>query len=160
MSRFRGGFLVAAAVFGAAVSAARADDVCPGVTLDPKASKTVSYPGGEPGRRPQDYSYIAVILSADAVCTTDDDDNVIAQVNVTYAVEAGTLYRGAGEVTVEAAVRGSATAGGGNATKKVTPPAEGGSITVTDTIANVVAGNEDAVEQGLVTIVVGFAKAQ
>lgn len=157
MSRIRGGFLVAAAALLA--GSAVAQDACPAVSVDGETGRTVSYPGGEPGRRAQDYSFIAVVLSADAVCTTDDDDRVIAEVNVTYAIEAGPLYRGSAELTVQATVlSGDGQVTSGTATKKSSPSSSGGSLTVTNTISGLVVGDEDLVEEGAYTISVGFAQ--
>lgn len=147
-----------AACLGAGIAQA-ADDVCPPVSIDPAMRNMVSYPGGEPGRRKQDYSYIAAVLSADATCTTDDDDRVIADVTITYAIEAGTLYRGSADLEVTAIVRdGPAEAGRGTSKKTSAPSADGKPMTVTDTIRGLVIGDEDAVADGNFSISAGFSK--
>lgn len=154
-----GACLAALALGGNPAAAASADEICPVVTVDPGMKQMVSYPGGEAGRRKGDYTFIAVVLGAEAVCGFDDDDNLIATVTVTYAVEAGPLYRGSADVPVAAIVRnGGAEVIRGGARKTSSPPTGGGALTVTDTISGLLVGEDDEVEDGNFSITAGFEK--
>lgn len=143
----------------AIAGSARADDdptdICPAIVVD-DATRNAAYYPGEPGRNRRDYSHIAVILSATASCVETDDDQIVATVSVTYAVEAGPLYRGGANVKIKAALTkgGAPILEAGNA--KETPLTQGTASTVTNTIAGLLIGEDDDVEDGGYTLTVGL----
>jgi hypothetical protein len=151
-----------APIFAAAlITPSRADDeptdICPAIVIDDAARNAAYYPG-EPGRNRKDYSHIAVILSAVASCVETDDEQIVATVRVTYAVEAGPLYRGAAKVTIKAwSKKGGSYVEGYNT--KETPLTKGTPVTVTDTTSGMIIGSADSVEEGGDTIVVGLDPA-
>ena len=117
-------------------------------------------PGGAPGRDKLDYAFIAVVLSAEAVCREDDNDNIVADVTITYAVEPGPLYQGVADVQLFA----SATEAGDISDRQVTASKssrlakDSGPVTLTVTAAGLVLGDEDTVEAGGIGIAAGFVK--
>ncbi len=143
----------------ALAGAARADDptdICPAVVVDDATRNAAYYPGGEPGRNRRDFSHIAVILSVTASCVETDDDRIVATVSVTYAVDAGPLYRGGANVKIKAAL----TKGGAQILEsenaKETPLTPGTPATITNTIAGIAVGADDDVEEGGYTLTVGL----
>ena len=90
----------------AAPAFAGVQDICPSVKVEKEAGRLAVYPGGAPGRDKLDYAFIAVILAADAVCREDDNDNIVADVTITYAVEPGPLYQGVADVQLFASESG------------------------------------------------------
>ncbi|BCW90221.1 hypothetical protein sos41_33890 [Alphaproteobacteria bacterium SO-S41] len=139
---------------------ALADDLCPVVKVEKEAGRLAVYPGGAPGRNKLDYAYIAVVLSATAVCHEDDNDNIVADVTVTYALEPGPLYRGSADIEVFSSVMRDGNVVGRQVTAKKTssPPKDGGAVTLSLTATGLVAGDEDTLETGGTTIAAGFVK--
>lgn len=136
-------------------------DLCPSVGIE-KAAKTIAvYPGGAPGRSVKEYNHIAVILAASAACREDPDGNMVADVTIYYAVEAGSLYRGAAETEVFAATTRGDTQTGTRLTsvKSVNPGGGNGTqLTVSDTITGLMIGDDEAAEAPDLGIAVGFVK--
>ena len=133
---------------------AQAADLCPAVKVEKEAGRLASYPGGAPGRNKLDYAFIAVVLSATAVCHEDDNDNIVADITVTYALEPGPLYRGSAEVEIFASVMrdGNVVGRQVSAKKSVNPPKDGGAVTLTVTATGLVTGFQR------VFIAAGFVK--
>lgn len=145
--------------FAFAATAAAAD--CPAVTVEKDAGRIAVYPGGEAGPNKLDYAYIAVVLSAVAVCREDDNDNILADVTVTYALAPGPLYQGSAQLEVFAAAMRGGSETGGQATKIDSwTPAKDTPVTVTSTATGLVLGDSDAVDSGGVTIAAGFVKTE
>lgn len=90
--------------FAGTAAAERPTDICPDLVIDDAARNAAYYPGGQPGRNRRDYSHIAVVLSATVSCVETRDDQIIATVSVTYALEPGPLYRGGANVKITAAL--------------------------------------------------------
>lgn len=147
-------FLALALVDSAA--AQRATDICPDLVIDEATRNAAYYPGGAPGRNRADYSHIAVILSAEVACVETRDDQIIATVSVTYAVEPGPLYRGGANVKITAALtyNGSPISDAGNAWE--TPLTPGKPVTITNTIAGIHVGEDDDVKDGGFVLKVGL----
>ncbi len=149
------------AALGASVLAAPAfadddpTDICPAIVVDAGARNAAYYPPAQTRNR-RDYSHIAVILSATASCVETDDDQIVATVTVTYAVEAGTLYRGGANVKIKAALTNNGAAVSETENAKETPLTPGTPSTVTNTIAGILVGEDDAVEDGAFTLTVGL----
>lgn len=149
------------AAFGAAVLAAPAfadddpTDICPAIVVDAGARNAAYYPPAQTRKR-ADYSHIAVILSATASCVETDDDQIVATVTVTYAVEAGTLYRGGANVKIKAALTNNGAPVSEAENAKETPLTPGTPATVTNTIAGILVGEDSAVEDGAYTLTVGL----
>lgn len=150
--------VVALAFAGAAQASDKPTDICPDVVIDPEARNATYYPGGEPGRNKRDYSHIAVILQASATCVEDRNDQIFATVTISYAVEAGPLYRGSATVKVKGeVVRGGAmTAQDGSSRELVIEP--GTPATFSGVIERIAVGEDDDVEDGLYTIKVGLER--
>ena len=151
--------LAALALAAGLAAPARADDdptdICPAIVVDDQARNAAYYPPSQ-GRNRRDFSHIAVILSATASCVETDDDQIVATVSVTYAVEAGTLYRGGANVKIRAALthNGAPVSEAGNARETALTP--GTPATVTNTIAGLTIGEDDEVESGAFTLTVGL----
>jgi len=146
--------ILAAALITPSRAADDPTDICPAIVIDDAARNAAYYPG-EPGRNRKDYSHIAVILSAVASCVETDNDQIVATVTVTYAVEAGPLYRGAAKVTIKVAFKkGGSSADAANT--KETTLTKGTPATVSDTISDIMIGSADDVEEGGYTLVVGL----
>ncbi|MFT3809409.1 MAG: hypothetical protein QM698_05775 [Micropepsaceae bacterium] len=130
-------------------------DICPAIVVDNATRNAAYYPPAQ-SRNRRDFSHIAVILSATASCVENDDDQIVATVSVTYAVEAGTLYRGGANVKIKAALtnNGAPVLEAENAKETVLTP--GTPATVTNTIAGILVGEDDAVEDGGFTLTVGL----
>lgn len=149
------------AAFGAAVLAAPAfadddpTDICPAIVVDAGARNAAYYPPAQTRKR-ADYSHIAVILSATASCVETDDDQIVATVTITYAVEAGTLYRGGANVKIKAALTNNGAPVSEAENAKETPLTPGTPATVTNTIAGILVGEDSAVEDGAYTLTVGL----
>ncbi|MFO1236105.1 MAG: hypothetical protein U1F24_03590 [Alphaproteobacteria bacterium] len=152
-------FLSGLLVLGLGAPVALAED-CPPVKLDPQASRLAVYPGGVPGRNRLDYDFIAVAIGASAVCTVDDDDNVIADVTITYAAQPGPLYRGKTVVEVFAdAERGGAAAGRQKSARStLNPPNDSPGVTDHIVIRGLVVGTEDEMDEGGLGIVAGIVQ--
>jgi hypothetical protein len=158
----------AALLFGSALiipsasafSARELVDLCPSVGIARDAKTIAVYPGGSPGRSPKEYNHIAVIIAAAATCREDENGNMLADVTVQYALETGSLYRGAAETGIFAAVtRGNAEVGTRlTGAKTVNPEGLGTQMTVTDTIRGLMIGDDDAAEAPDIGIAVGFVK--
>ncbi|MBL9011261.1 MAG: hypothetical protein JNL56_08790 [Alphaproteobacteria bacterium] len=144
----------------AALAPAAAAEDCPPVKLDREASRLAVYPGGVPGRNRLDFDYIAVALGATAVCTLDDDDNVVADVTITYATQPGPLYRGKTVVEGFADANRDGAPVGRQKTAKATlnPPKDSDGVTDRIVIRGLVVGNEDNVEDGGYAIVTGLVQ--
>ncbi len=141
--------------FGATAVAAD----CPAVTVEKDAGRIAVYPGGAAGPNKLDYAYIAVVLSAVAVCREDDNDAIVADVTLTYALEPGPLYQGSAQLEVfAAAVRGGEPSGGQVTKIDSWTPARGTPVTVTSTATGLMLGDADGVEDGSITIAAGFVK--
>lgn len=144
----------------ASAAEARLQDYCPAVKVDKQAGRLAVYPGGAPARDKLDYAYIAVILSAEAVCREDENDNIVADVTFTYALEPGPLYQGSAPVQLSA----TATQGGEGTEREVTasktsrPAKDAKAITLTVTATGLVLGDEATLEAGGYGIAGGFVK--
>ena len=150
--------LALTSVAQAGFSSSEVASMCPAPVLDAEARNRAAYPGDEPGRAAQDYSFIAVIVSAVAVCREDEDDRLVADVTVTYAIEPGPLYRGVAENEVVAAVSGPAGEfTRGTASRNVVHEGREARA-IQDVVRGVVIGDFDTVEAG-VTLKVGFVGA-
>lgn len=146
---------LALAVSGIARAEDDPTDICPAIVIDDAARNAAYYPG-EPGRNRRDYSHIAVILSAVASCVETDDDQIVATVSITYAVESGPLYRGGANVKIRAAL----TKGGAPVLEaqnaRETPLTPGTPATLTNTITGLLVGLDDEVEEGGFILTVGL----
>ena len=129
-------------------------DICPALVIDEATRNAVYYPG-EPGRNRKDYSHIAVILSAVASCVETDDEQIVASVTITYAVEPGPLYRGDAKVTITAASKLGGSAVEAANTKEISLQM-GKPATVSDTISGMIIGSADDVEARGDTLIVGL----
>lgn len=131
-------------------------DYCPSVSISKEARSFASYPGGEPGRNSRDYTHIAVITGATSTCYADAQGNMVADINVSYAVEPGPLYRGVADNTLFA----STSHGGRDTVRKVTgtgstSPDPGTTGKTTAVVRGLVIGAKGVEDENL-TIVVGF----
>ncbi len=146
--------ILAAALITPSMADDEPTDICPALVID-DATRNAAYYPGEPGRNRRDYSHIAVILSAVASCVETDDEQIVASVTVTYAVEAGPLYRGDSKVTIKAWSKKGGSSVEAYNTKEM-PLTKGTPVTVTDTISGMIIGSAESVEEGGDTIVVGL----
>lgn len=144
----------------AAFSSSELVEYCPPVSIETAAKNIAVYPGGGEGRTPSAYSHIAVIISAAAVCREDENEQLVADVTIHYAVEPGPYYTGAAEQEVSAVVTraGSAQGEAMKARRTVTPEFGGQPQIVSETISGLPVGEEAAVENGGLDIIVGFVK--
>jgi hypothetical protein len=144
----------------ACASGAPSAENCPAVRVDAERGRLAKYPGMASGRVKTDYEFIAAASSVTALCASNKDGMVFADVTLNYALRPGPLYQGAVSLEAFAAAQKNGGVAGQPVTEQqtLTPASDSAGVTASVTIRGLLLGTEDEVEAGAVTISAGFVQ--